>query len=169
MNGNDHLGYTLILGIGNSIMGDEGFGIRVIQGLKDIPLPADVKIAEGGVGGFNLLGLLDGVKRIIVVDIMNTQIPPGEIKFFKPAPDFAEPGKRIVSFHQVGILELVQMWDLLGYKAEVYYIVTRPVRLEWSTELSPPVQLAANKAIEMIKGMIRDNFAMAGRKVLCIW
>jgi hydrogenase maturation protease len=154
---------TLILGVGNIIMGDEGFGVNVARRLKELEPPANVLIKEGGVGGFNLLGSLDGVRRLIVVDVMMTDEPPGELLFFKPGPGFGEPGKRIISFHQVGILELVRMWGLLGYEPEVYFVVTRPEKLEWGTELSPPVQRAADKAIRLFNKLLRDNFAALER------
>lgn len=158
---------TLILGVGNIIMGDEGFGVHVARQLKDVDLGDDVTVEEGGVGGFNLLGLLEGVRRVIVVDIMNTDIPPGEVRFFKPGPEFSEPGKRILSFHQVGVLELVQMWGLLGYQAEVFFLVTRPQRLEWSDELSPVVKQAVSRAVRLIKGLAKNKFAGLERSVLC--
>jgi hydrogenase maturation protease len=158
---------TLILGVGNVIMGDEGFGVQVARELKDAALGDGVRVEEGGVGGFNLLGVLEGVRRVIVVDVMNTDLPPGEVLLFKPGPDFIEPGKRIVSFHQVGVLELVQMWGLLGYQAEVFFLVTRPQRLEWSAELSPAARLAADKAVKLIKEISKDNFASLERGALC--
>jgi hydrogenase maturation protease len=154
---------TLILGAGNLILGDEGFGIHVARRLKETELPETVKVEEGGVGGFNLLGSLEGVKRLIVVDAMMADIPPGEVLLFKPGPDFGEPGKRIISFHQVGVLELVQMWSLLGYEPESFFLVTRPVKLEWGTELSTPVQTAADKAVKLIKELSIDNFARLER------
>jgi hydrogenase maturation protease len=150
---------TLILGVGNTIMGDEGFGVYVARQLKEGKLPDNVRVEEGGVGGFNLLGLLEGIKRLIVVDIMMTDKTPGQLLFFKPGPDFTEPGKKIISFHQVGVLELVQMWGLLGYQPEIFFLVTRPQKLEWGMELSPPVQMAANKAIRFINELCLDNFA----------
>ncbi len=147
------------MGVGNTIMGDEGFGVHVARQLKEEKLPDNVRVEEGGVGGFNLLGLLEGIKRLIVVDIMMTDKPPGELLFFKPGPDFSEPGKKIISFHQVGVLELVQMWGLLGYQPEIFFLVTRPEKLEWGMELSPPVQMAANKAIRLLNELCLDNFA----------
>ncbi len=156
---------TLILGVGNIIMGDEGFGVHVVRGLNESKLPADVRVEEGGVGGFNLLGSLEGISRVIVVDVMMTDIAPGEILLFKPGPDFGEPGKNIISFHQVGVVELVQMWGLLGYEPKIYYLVTRPEKLEWGTELSPDVQRAADKAIGLLESLCHDNFAGLERKV----
>ncbi len=158
---------TLILGVGNVIMGDEGFGVHVARRLKGTALPEGVSVAEGGVGGFNLLGLLEGVERVIVVDAMNTGRPPGEVRLFKPGAGFSEPGKRIVSFHQVGVLALVQMWGLLGGRAEVYYLVTCPQRLEWGTGLSPEVQAAADRAVDLIRELSRENFAGLERSVVC--
>jgi hydrogenase maturation protease len=159
---------TLILGAGNIIMGDEGFGVQVVRKLKEAELPSGVKVEEGGVGGFNLLGSLEGVSRLIVVDVIAADIDPGEVYLFKPGPDFAEPGKKIISFHQVGVLELVQMWGLLGYEPEIFFLVTRPEKLEWGMELSPPVQSAADKAIRLLKELCRDNFAGLERSIsLC--
>lgn len=154
---------TLVLGIGNIIMGDEGFGVQVVRRLQEAGLPPSVRLEEGGVGGFNLLGSLEGVDRLIVVDVMMTGLPPGEIRLFRPGPGFGEPGKTIVSFHQVGALELVQMWGLLGEAPEVYYLVTRPERITWGTELSPPVEAAAAKAARLIREISADDFAVLER------
>ena len=168
MTGQDSPQTTLILGVGNIIMGDEGFGVHVVRGLNESELPEGIRVEEGGVGGFNLLGSLEGIDRVIVVDVMMADISPGEILLFKPGPDFGEPGKNIISFHQVGVVELVQMWGLLGYEPEIYFLVTRPEKLEWSTEMSPDVQLAADKATELLEELCRDNFAGLERSVsLC--
>ena len=154
---------TLILGVGNIIMGDDGFGIHVVRHLKGIPLPHHVRIEEGGVGGFNLLGSLDGITRLIVVDVMMVDAAPGELCLLKSGPDLAEPDKNIVSFHQVGVLELVQMWSLLGNEPETYFLVTRPQKLAWSTELSTPIQAAVTKAVNLLQDLCRDNFASLER------
>ncbi|MBL7209032.1 MAG: hydrogenase maturation protease, partial [Dehalococcoidia bacterium] len=60
-------GTTMVLGVGNLLLGDEGFGVHVVRRLKERKLPGHVRVEEGGVGGFNLLGYLDGVKRLLVV------------------------------------------------------------------------------------------------------
>ena len=88
-----------------------------------------IKVEEGGVGGFDLLGTLEGIQRVIVVDVMMADIEPGNVRLYK-GRDLAEPGKRIVSFHQIGVLELVQMWGLLGYKLR--YSSWLPDRRNWS-------------------------------------
>ena len=158
-------GMTLILGVGNIIMGDEGFGVHVAWKLRETELPPDVKVEEGGVGGFNLLGSLEGVRRVIVVDVIMAGIEPGEVRLFRSGPALRELGKNIVSFHQVGALELVRMWGLLGGEPEVFFMVTRPVRLDWGTELTPEVNTAVTRAVELLGEICRDGFAALERRV----
>ncbi|MDD4874743.1 MAG: hydrogenase maturation protease [Dehalococcoidales bacterium] len=148
---------TMVLGIGNVIMGDEGFGLYVIRRLKEIGMPENIKLEEGGVGGFNLLNDLEGIKQLIVVDIMMVPLPPGELQIFKPGNPPSEPGKVIVSFHQVGVLELVNIWGLMGKKEpDVTFLVTRPQTIDWGTELSQPLKSAVEKAARMIKTLCAD-------------
>jgi len=159
-------GTTMVLGLGNILMGDEGFGVRVVRRLKEVGLPNHVRIEEGGVGGFNLLGLLEGVERLIVVDVMILPSPPGELKLLEPGPDLAEPGKVILSFHQVGVLDLLQMWGLIGKEPEVKFLVTQPQSMELGDGLSPPVQAAADKAVGVIQELC-TNFSRRSQG-LCI-
>jgi hydrogenase maturation protease len=154
---------TLILGVGNVVMGDEGFGVHVARKLEENELPPGVRVEEGGVGGFNLLGTLGDIQRVIVVDVMMMDLPPGDICLFKPGPDFRGPEKNIVSFHQIGVLELVQMWGLIGKEPEVFYLVTCPERLEWSMELTPPVAIAVEKAVDLLDEICNDSFAALER------
>jgi hydrogenase maturation protease len=148
---------TLVLGLGNEILGDEGFGIHVVRRLAESRLPDDVIIEEGGVGGFNLLGKLEGIERLIVVDVMMLGGPPGELKRLKAGPEMAEPGKEIVSFHQVGIIDLVKMWGMLGYEPEIEFLVTQPEKIEWSTGLSPALQGAVSRAVEILEEMCLEK------------
>lgn len=156
MTENSGNGTTMVLGVGNLLMGDEGFGVHVVRRLKEVELPSHVRVAEGGVGGFNLLGYLEGVKRLLVVDVMMTDSPPGELRLLRSDQKPEEPGKQILSFHQVGILELVKMWGLLGYEPEIMFLVTRPEKIEWGTELSPPLQSAADQATKMIQHLCTE-------------
>jgi hydrogenase maturation protease len=151
-------GDTLILGLGNIIMGDEGFGVQVAKRLAERPLPDGIRVETGGVGGFDLLATLEGAARVIVVDVMMAETAPGEVLFFKSESGPAEPGKHIISFHQVGVPELVQMWRLLGHETEVCFLVTRPERLEWGAGLSEPVEAAVEKAVAVLEGMIAGGF-----------
>lgn len=71
---------TLILGLGNPILTDDGIGIHVVRALAAKNLPPDVECAETSIGGLRLLDILAGYERIVIVDAV--QIPggkPGEL------------------------------------------------------------------------------------------
>jgi hydrogenase maturation protease len=156
---------TLVLGVGNVILGDEGFGPEVVRRLSEAALPAGVRVEEGGVGGFNLLGSLEGVERLIVVDVMLADIPPGEIRLFRLEPGSSAPGQGILSFHQVGVPELLELWRLLGHEPETYFLVTRPEKLAWGEGLSAPVRRAVAGAVEMVREIAANNFAALERSL----
>jgi hydrogenase maturation protease len=148
---------TLVLGLGNVLLSDEGFGVHVVRRLRGCELPDDVRVVEGGVGGLNLLGYLEGVKRLIIVDVMMHDSPPGQLLLLKPGTRLDEPGKRLMSFHQMGVLELLKTWRLIGEEPEVYLLVTVPQCLELGTELSPVLQSACTEAVEIIKGLCANS------------
>ncbi len=159
---------TLILGVGNELLGDEGFGVHVIRKLNGAPLPDYVRLEEGHTGGFNLLGMLEGVERLIVIDAMITDLPPGHVQVLKPGSEPKEPHKQAVSFHQIGILELLNVWGLIQPRPEVYFLVARPVNMEMGMELSPQMEVAAERAVGLIRELSADNFArLERRQSLC--
>ena len=76
---------TLILGLGNPILTDDGVGIRVVHALRARTLPAGVFFAEAGIGGLRLLETIAGYERVILVDaILNPKGRPGEICLLQP-------------------------------------------------------------------------------------
>ncbi|TEU12634.1 MAG: hydrogenase maturation protease, partial [Anaerolineales bacterium] len=56
---------TLILGLGNPLLGDEGIGVRVGEELSGLELPAGVEVVEGVTAGLGLIGLMEGYQRVI--------------------------------------------------------------------------------------------------------
>ncbi|WP_421078130.1 coenzyme F420-reducing hydrogenase, FrhD protein [Methanothermococcus sp. Ax23] len=76
----------LIMGCGNLLFADDGFGYEVITRLEKMELPENVEIIDAGTGGsFYLMSIMDGeckVKKIIIVDIIDFGLPPGTLKKF---------------------------------------------------------------------------------------
>jgi len=162
------LGKTLIMGVGNILRMDDGFGIHVISKLREIYLPEEVRLVEAGTRSLDCLAELDGVTRLIAVDVMISDVPPGEI-FILDTKGLSEPGKRAVSCHQIGILEFLQMAELIGYRPVAFILGTRPVSLDWGTMLTPPVEKAARLAVDFLKRMCLNNFCgIEGGVLKCI-
>jgi hydrogenase maturation protease len=75
----------LVAGIGNLFMGDDAFGIEVVNGLRERPLPAGVDAIDFGIRGIDLTyALLDGYDRVILVDAVQRGGEPGTLYVIEP-------------------------------------------------------------------------------------
>jgi Ni,Fe-hydrogenase maturation factor len=66
---------TLILGVGNLLLGDEGFGVHAIRRLRDEGVPGHVVLEDGGTGGVDLLDMITAYDRVIVLDVIRPALP----------------------------------------------------------------------------------------------
>lgn len=137
---------TLILGVGNILLGDEGVGVYVARKLQELPLPPGVTVLDGGTAGFGLLPYLEGYERIIVVDAVLAGGRPGSICRLSLADlDAGGPG---LSLHQADLA-----WILRLAKAEVTLFAIdlgRTVPGEFTIGLTPPVARAADEVVAMV-------------------
>ena len=73
--------HVMILGVGNILLSDEGFGIRVVEALeKRYAFPDNVSVIDGGVLGINLMGIISEADQLIVVDVIRNQGEPGNLR-----------------------------------------------------------------------------------------
>lgn len=141
---------TLILGLGNILMQDEGVGVRVVEAMRDVPLPSGVDLLDGGTAGLSLLELMEGYDRVIVVDAVEAGAEPGAIFKFRPEDLAAMPNVQLISFHQVGLMDVLQLAESVGQRPEVVIIGVQPASLNWGTELTPQLQDAVPRVIEFV-------------------
>ena len=131
---------TLVLGIGNLVMSDDGIGVRVVQQLAaQYRFPAGVRILDGGTLGLDLLPQLEGVERLLVVDAVETGREPGSLVRLagEYVPIVLETK---VSPHQMGLKDLLAVAMLQGFAPrEMVLLGVQPALLEMGMELSPPV------------------------------
>ena len=78
---------TLVLGLGNVLMGDEGIGVYVVREIEKHTLPAGVECLDGGTGGFTLLEPLEDADRIIIIDAASDGNPIGTVS--RTTPQFS--------------------------------------------------------------------------------
>lgn len=99
---------TLILGIGNTIRGDDGIGIAVIRRLRERNLPGDVHLSESQRGGIDLLDLMKGYGRTIIIDSIKTKGgKPGDI-YRMLAEDLKNAEKPHTS-HGLGLMNIMDL------------------------------------------------------------
>lgn len=142
---------TLILGLGNPLLGDEGIGGRVIEELRGLELPAGVELADGGTAGLGLIGLMEGYQRVIIVDAADMGRPPGHVVRFTPSEVQFKTAEAPLSLHQIGLGEALVVAEALEMApAELIIIGIQPGRIEAGVGLSPEVEGAIPQAIRMV-------------------
>lgn len=131
---------TLVLGLGNLVMQDDGAGVHVVRHLSDwYRFPDGVAILDGGTLGLDLLPRLEGVQRLIVVDAVDCGKAPGElVRLSGDEVPVALASK--LSPHQMGLKDLLAVADLQGIMpAEVVLAGIQPRTMEMGMELSAEV------------------------------
>ncbi len=140
---------VLVLGIGNTVMSDDGVGVKVVQSLqRRYRFPADVELVDGGTLGLDLLPMLEGISHLILVDAVETGEAPGtRVRLAGEELPIALETK--ISPHQMGLKDLLAVARLMGHEpGEMVLIGVQPGSIEMDTELTPAVaeQLEAMQA-----------------------
>ena len=147
---------TLVLGMGNPILSDDGVGLLVADRLRESPLPEDVEVALSEVGGLRLLELVRGFTRVIIIDALRSPAEsgrhPGEVHRYE-AKDF-KGGHRYGSAHSIGLDTALEIGHKLGYdmpgEVTVFAIEAEDVET-FGEELSPPVAAAAERVFALVR------------------
>ena len=132
----------MILGVGNVLLSDEGLGVQFLNELAEEDLPENVELLEGGTAGLELVHLIQDTDFLIIVDALNAQTTPGELFRFQPGDMQIFPDKFTVSFHQVGILNVLTTANILGEVPQTIIYGVQPGSLDWGLELTPEVKAA---------------------------
>jgi len=140
---------TLVLGLGNVLLGDEGIGVYVVRALEQHTLPAGVECLDGGTGGFTLLEPLQSARRIILVDAAADGNPEGTVT--RTTPRFSHDYPPTLTAHDIGVKDLLDVFYIQGGGPEVVlYAITidpkQPIRMS----LSPQAEKAAGEAVARI-------------------
>jgi hydrogenase maturation protease len=149
---------TLVLGLGNVLMGDEGVGVHVVRALEKHPLPANVECLDGGTGGFVLLEPLQSAGRILIVDAAADGNPPGTVT--RTTPRFSRDYPPTLTAHDIGVKDLLDVFYMQGGGPDVVlYAIAIDPQQPISMELSAGAAKAAEKAVERILAELESNSA----------
>ena len=153
--GNGSTGKTVIIGVGNLLLKDEGAGVHVAQELQKKRLPAAVEVHDGGVAGIGLLEFFPGASKVLLIDAADMDLDPGASVRFTPEEVAGKAGGPRFSTHDVGLLEVLELARTLGQcPPEVVIYGIQPKEISWGTELSPEVQATVPRVVEMVLGEI---------------
>ena len=160
----DEPGPLVVLGIGNTLLRDDGAGVHAVLLLADDPsLPAGTSVVDGGTGGLSLLPIISDASALIVVDAVEVGAEPGHIRVLT-GPDLnGDPAR--MSVHEVGTSDLLAAARLTGVlPTRTVLVGVQPACLEPGLDLSPPVAAALPALVETVRdwcGRLKEDTADA--------
>ncbi|HEY6925225.1 MAG TPA: HyaD/HybD family hydrogenase maturation endopeptidase [Steroidobacteraceae bacterium] len=132
---------SLVLGIGNALLSDDGAGVHCAQRLADILSSRDdVRVIDAGTLCFTLVPEIESAERLIVLDAAELTRAPGELQWFLDGQMDAFLARPRLSAHEIGLRDLMDIARLsAALPRERALIGIQPGSLGWGTELTPEV------------------------------
>ncbi|RKZ70245.1 MAG: hypothetical protein DRQ44_01280 [Gammaproteobacteria bacterium] len=158
---------VLILGIGNILWADEGFGVRAVEQLNQhYQFEDNVTVMDGGTQGIYLVQFVEAADILVVFDAIDYNLKPGEMKLIQgdDVPKFM--GVKKMSLHQTGFQEVLMMADMLGrYPEHLLLVGVQPVDLEdFGGGLHKTTRLQIKPAIEAALQWLEQFDALATKR-----
>lgn len=150
---------TLVIGIGNNLLGDDGAGIHAIERLRGKRLPDHVELVDGGTLSFTLLEQVENAEFLVIVDAAELDAEPGTVRLFENAAmdDFLSTSLR-PSVHEVNLLDVLTAARLRRRMPSRYAMVgIQPLNVGWSSTPSTPVHKAVDEAVEIIVELVGEG------------
>ncbi|SLM31358.1 HynC [Desulfamplus magnetovallimortis] len=149
---------VMVLGVGNILYSDDGFGIRVVEKLQnEYDLPDNIEVVDGGVLGINLLGVISSARRLIVVDTIINRGKPGDLHRLE-GDDIPNRILGKNSIHQVDLLEALSLCRLMGNVPETVILGVEPQDISTlSTELTPAIAAQVEPVARMILKILYES------------
>jgi hydrogenase maturation protease len=150
---------TLILGLGNTILSDDGVGCRVAMALKDRLNSPDVDIMEASIAGLDFLDVLTGYDRTIIIDAIQTEKgTPGQIYRF--GPDILASTRHASTPHDVNLATALELGKRLNMKLPhqiiIFAIEVKDVT-SFSEECTPEVMKAIPACVKMVLQELKED------------
>jgi hydrogenase maturation protease len=135
------VGGTVVIGLGNPLMGDDGLGIAALERLRERwDVPADVELVDGGTWGMNLLPVIESAERILLIDAITVGAQPGT-EVVIPRARLPRYLATKISPHEVDLRDVLALAELRGTLPDQTVAVgLEPARVELGNALSDVIQ-----------------------------
>ncbi|MEO8332561.1 MAG: HyaD/HybD family hydrogenase maturation endopeptidase [Gallionella sp.] len=150
---------TLILGIGNTLLQDEGAGVHAIRLLADLAAQRDdIELMDGGTLSFTLAGAIEDAQRLIVIDAAQYNGEPGTTKVFVGEQMDAFIGSnRKCSVHEVSLIDLMAIALLADHLPRQRALIgIQPQTIAWGDTPTPPVATAIQQACDQAMQLVEE-------------
>lgn len=149
---------VLVLGVGNLLWADEGFGVRCVEEFaRRWSAPDRVELMDGGTQGLYLVQHIADADRVLVFDAVDFGAPAGTLVVVRDGdvPSFIARGK--MSLHQAGVADVLACAELLGRKPVALTVIgAQPMELEdYGGSLTPPLRALVPQAVALAAEELR--------------
>jgi hydrogenase maturation protease len=148
---------TVVIGLGNPLLGDDGIGLAALQRLRaEWSLPDSVELVDGGIWGMRLLPDIEDADRLVLVDAIDIGGVPGTLQVLEreEIPRYLETK---LSPHQVDLRDVLALADLRGtLPQETVAIGLQPAAVEWSEAMSREVCAGLDALVEAVVRRLED-------------
>lgn len=155
----DPVADTLILGLGNDLLSDEGVGVHAVRHIESQQAaPPNVLVLDGGTLSFTLAGPIAEARNLIVIDAAQVGGAPGSVRLFRDGEmdDFLNAAGRR-SVHEVGLIDLMaisRLTDSLPQRRAL--IGVQPGRVDWGERPTAAVEQAIPEVCRLALELARE-------------
>ncbi len=141
-----------VLGCGNTLVGDDGVGIRAIERLRQMELPQNVEVIDAGVGGLSILSWIEDADKVVIVDAVQTgNEPPGTVYRFTDR-ELPPSNMFMLSLHDLNLVDTINVGRMVQKMPDEIVIIGVEVKrvAEFTRELTPEVEAAVPEVMELV-------------------
>lgn len=148
---NSPAGGTVVIGLGNPLVGDDGLGLAALEQLRARGTDRDVELVDGGTWGLSLLPVIESAARVLLLDAIDAGGPPGTLHILRRAELPRYLATRI-SPHEVDLQDVLALAELRGtLPQETVAIGLQPGRVATGCELSEAVRTRLDDLVAAVE------------------
>lgn len=149
---------TLVVGVGNEMMRDEGVGVAVARALRAERLGPEVRVLELGTRGFDLIYEMEGAARVIVIDAVKAGGEPGSVYLFEP-DEARSTNSRTSSLHGLDLLDVLELAAATGIRPQVMIVGVEPEEVAPGLGLSGVVERRLAEVVARVRRLVEEDAA----------
>jgi len=156
-NDSNKSGYTKkdvrIIGFGNKYRSDDGIGIRIVEELEKLDFFKNIEIIDGGTSGIDLIFLIKGCGKLIIIDAIDAGQDVGGVVNIKvdDVEEFIKSDFKSLSLHDLNLVDVLKLVKALKIDTEISIIGVRPKNIDFGDRLSPEIEKKVPQIISIIK------------------
>ncbi len=149
-----------VLGIGNILMQDDGVGVRLLEAVRQAKVwPEEVEFVDGGVGGLNLMGVLESARRLIVFDAADMQLPVGQYRIVT-ASQLADQTIGRISLHEMPLVQTLALCRQFSTAPEdVTILAIQPAQVDYGKGLSAALEREFDRLIQAAVALVEEKLS----------